>query len=133
MTGSDLLLDAWAWVEIFRGSQQGVALRRRWFIPARYRLHTSAITVAELGAKLAQDGEAGRIPAIVAAIRAAGRIHDVVTDIAQKAGPLRLRLRETDSSASLADALVLATARTIGARILTRDPAFRDQPEVVPI
>ncbi|MFZ0830845.1 MAG: PIN domain-containing protein [Thermoplasmata archaeon] len=131
MIGSDILLDTWAWWELLRGSRNGAVIRRRFLRPSGVRLHTSTITVGEISAKLASMGEARRIDGVIAAIRRAGRLHDVTTDLARTAGILRVELRKSDAQASLADGIVLATARSLGARLISADAAFRGQSDVV--
>lgn len=125
MTGSSVLLDTWAWWEILSASSTGDRLRRRYLEAPNRRVHTSAITVAELSIKLAALGQSSRVPAIVASLRAFSELHDVTPEIAQAAGPLRSELRRRAPHAGLADALVLATAQRLAARLVSADAAFR--------
>lgn len=125
MTGSSVLLDTWAWWEILSGSSTGDRLRRRYLEAPNRRVHTSVITVAELSIKLAALGQSNRVPAIVASLRAFSELQDVTPEIAQAAGPLRSELRRRAPQAGLADALALATAQRLGARLVSADAAFR--------
>ncbi len=131
MTESDLLFDTWAWWEYLHQTAVGVSLRRRFVERGSFRLHTSSITLAELSARLHADGVATRIAAACGAIRRTSHLWDVTADIAQDAGPARAKLRESSSSASLADAIIYVTARRAGSRIVSADPAFQDVPGVV--
>jgi predicted nucleic acid-binding protein len=131
MTGSDVLLDTWGWWEVFRGSSEGAVIRRRLLGSDQVRLHTSAISVGEIVAKLASLGATDRIDAVLGVIRRAGPLHEVTVELAREAGLLRAVLRKADARASLADGIVLATARHLGARLVSADPAFRGQPDVV--
>jgi predicted nucleic acid-binding protein len=131
VTASDVVLDTWGWWEVFRGSTQGAVIRREFIGSDGVRLHTSAITVGEVTAKLASMGASARIDPVLGAIRRAGPLHDVTTELARTAGLLRAELRKSDSRASLADGIVLATARSLGARLISADPAFRGQPDVI--
>ncbi len=131
MTEFEVVLDTWAWWELFRGSRQGASIRRRFFRSGSVRLHTSTITVGELSAKLASMGESRRIDPVLGAIRRAGPVHDVTAELARAAGLLRAELRKLDSHASLADGIVLATARALGARLISADPAFRGLPDIL--
>ena len=56
MTASRVVLDTWAWWEILRGSSKGANLQRRYLEPEGTRVFTSAITLAEVAAKMASEG-----------------------------------------------------------------------------
>jgi predicted nucleic acid-binding protein len=121
---SDFLFDTWAWWEYLHGSAVGTSLRDRYVLNKRFRVHTSAITLGELSAKLTSDGAHERVAPACGAIRRLSHIWDVTSDIAQEAGPAREELRQTAKTASLADALILVTSRRAGARLVSGDPAF---------
>lgn len=110
MTASEVLLDTWAWREVLSATATGERLRRRHLGPKGRRVNTSALTLAEIGAQLAERGHADRLPSVVASLRAFGELHDVTPEIAQAAGPLRRDLRRRARHAGLIDALILATA-----------------------
>ncbi len=129
MTGYRVLLDTWAWWEILRGSSKGADLQKSYLEPEGTRVFTSSITLGEIAAKMASEGQRGDIPLVVASIRRESEIVDVSPEIAVSAGVLRQDLRKTDSQASLADAIVLSTARDLEAILISADPAFADQPD----
>ncbi len=133
MIASEVLLDTWAWWEILFDTPLGRRLRRRYLGRANVRVHTSVLTIAEIGAKLAARGEARRLGPILGALRSMGPIHEVTATVAEAAGPLRQDLRRLRPDASLVDALVLATARAVGARLVSGDGAFKGVPDVVQI
>lgn len=131
MTGSDVLLDTWAWWEMLFATEVGARLRRRYLGRPNVRVHSSVLALAEIGAKLAASGEADRIAAMSASLKSLSRFHDVSPEIAQAAGPIRAELRRRDPNASLVDALVLCTARRLGARLVSSDRAFKGLAGVV--
>jgi predicted nucleic acid-binding protein len=131
VTGSDVLLDTWAWWELLRGSKKGAAIQRRFLRSGRIRVHTSAITIGEITAKLASMGERGRVDIVLGSIRRTGPIHDVTVEVARTAGLIRAVLRKSAREASLADGIVLATARSVGAQLVSADSAFKGQPDVL--
>ena len=131
MTESDVLFDTWAWWEYLFQTSTGAALRQRFVEGDRFRLHTSAISLGEIGARLIEDEAGERVETTCGSIRRMSRVWDVTADIAQEAGPARARLRKVERSASLADAIVFVTARKAGARIVSADPAFRGLPDVI--
>jgi predicted nucleic acid-binding protein len=124
VSDSDLLFDTWAWWEYLQGTAVGTSLRNRYVVDNRFRIHTSAITLGELSAKLAADGALERVAPACGAIRRLSHLWEVTPDIAQEAGPVRVELRRTSKKASLADALILVTSRRAGARLVSGDPAF---------
>lgn len=123
--GGSVLLDSWAWIEILRDSATGRRLRRRYVGAPGVRAHTSVLTLAEIGAKLAAEGHQERIGPTAASLRYHGDMEEVTAADAQAAGPLRALLRKRSPGAGLVDALILATARRLGARLVSADPAFR--------
>ena len=124
MSESDLLFDTWAWWEYLFGTETGNALRRRFLEDRKWRIHTSAISLGEISAKMASSGARDRIVPACGAIRRLSHLWDVNADIAQEAGILRQELRRTRETASLADAIILVTSRRAGARLVSGDPAF---------
>lgn len=131
MSDSDLVFDTWAWWEYLHETRTGTSLRRRYGNPDRFRLHTSAISLGEIAARLVTDGARDRVGMVCGAIRRVSRTWDVTADIAQEAGRVRSRLRERTGSASLADAIILVTAQRAGARIVSADPAFSAVPGTI--
>lgn len=129
MTDSDVVLDTWAWWEVLRASEQGRSIRRRFLGRTDIRAHTSVITIGEITAKLVSMGALPRVDPILGSIRRAGPLHELTADLARAAGVLRADLRKADPSASLADGIVLATARVLGARLVSAAPAFEGQAE----
>jgi len=89
---------------------------------------TSALAIAELASL---EGR-GRLPAGIAEdFVATLRVEPVLREDALAGGRLHGRLRSTrGSKASLVDALMLATARRIGARLVTLDGDLGDEADV---
>lgn len=131
MTGSEVLLDSWAWWEILNGTPAGRALQVRYLASKHVSVHTSAITIGEVVAKMIRLGNVDDSARILQSLRAAGALHDVTPDLAAEAGLLRSVLRKRDPDASLTDAIVLTTARRLGATLVSRDRAFKGEPDVV--
>ncbi|MCI4325635.1 MAG: PIN domain-containing protein [Thermoplasmata archaeon] len=130
MTASRVLFDTWAWWEVLRGSPEGAALQRRYLDSEGTDVLTAAISLGEISAKLSSDGAEESIPATINSVRRASAIVDLTGELAVEAGVLRTRLRKRSKSASLADAIVLATARQNGARLISIDRAFAGEPDV---
>jgi predicted nucleic acid-binding protein len=130
VTASKVLFDTWAWWEVLQGSADGAALRRRYLDESGLQVLTAALSLGELSAKLSSEGAPDSVPLTVTSIRNASTIVDLTGELAVEAGLLRTRLRMRAKSASLADGIVLATARQQGARLISVDRAFAGEPDV---
>jgi predicted nucleic acid-binding protein len=134
VTGSEVLFDTWAWWEVLEGSPAGAKLRRRYLNgDSKTKVLTSTITLAELSARLSAAGHEEVIESAIISLRNFSTVIDVTADLAVRAGPLRTALRKRDRSASLADALVLVTARDRGATVISADTALVGEPDVTPV
>lgn len=131
MTASDALLDTSAWWEILHGTPAGRSLAKKHMEGGR-RPHASALTLAELAAKLGQMAvPAERVEEVLLSVRVHGQVHPVSAEIAERGGLLRAELRKADASASLADAIVLATAQELAVPLVSNDAAFQGRRGVV--
>ena len=130
MTASKVLFDTWAWWEVLQGSEKGAALERRYLDASGIHVVTSAITLGELAAKLASQGAGAAISLAINSVRNASEVAEVPGDLAVEGGLLRAQLRKRSRSASLANAIVLATARQMGARLISADKAFNGELDV---
>jgi len=128
---SDLLFDTRAWWEYLRASPVGESLRHRYLRGGAHRIHTSVITLAEISAKLWSEGHGDRVSATLGSIRRLSHVWEVDADIAQDAGAIRVELRKSLETASLADAIILVTSRRAGARLVSGDRAFTGVPGVI--
>jgi predicted nucleic acid-binding protein len=130
VTASKVLFDTWAWWEVLRGSGVGAALQRRYLGAPGVQVLTAAISLGELSAKLSSEGSGESISPAVSSIRRASAVLDLTAELAVEAGILRTQLRKRSKTASLADGIVLATARQNGARLISGDQAFSGEPDV---
>jgi predicted nucleic acid-binding protein len=126
----DVLFDTWAWWEYLGGTPTGKRLARRYVSRPGLRLHTSILSLAEISAKLASAGQSVRTRAVLSRIEARSHVHAVPRDVVEGSGAVRAALRRRDPAASVLDALILATARHVGATLISADPAFAGEPDV---
>lgn len=132
MTGRTVVLDTWAWFEVLDGTPRGAVVAKRYLADESVRIVTVDISLAEASAVLQERGHAERIPAVLDDIIAASdEVVPITRDDAIRAGPLRAELRKASKDASLADALLLAIARNRNAALISSDPAFQGQPDVI--
>jgi predicted nucleic acid-binding protein len=130
VTASKVLFDTSAWWEVLQASAVGASLQGRYLDATGIQVLTSAIALGELSAKLSAAGAMGSVSPTVSSIRRASVVVDLTGELAVEAGILRTRLQKRSKSASLADGIVLATARDNGARLVSNDRAFAGEPDV---
>lgn len=122
------IIDAYAWIEYLIGSKAGEKVRSI-LDSESSEIYTCAVTVAEVISKIAREGQNFEVAYDV--ITSNSRVICVDEEISKKTGLLHSQMRETTKDFGLADAYVLATARGIGAKILTGDPHFKGVKEAV--
>ena len=115
-----IVADAYAWVEYLDGTTRGEKLRN--LLEGGTDMYTSAVTLAEVVSKAARtsrDHETART-----VMRGNSTIVEADGELSCEAGILHAEIRRTIRDFGLADAYVLATARRLGAKVLTGDPHF---------
>ena len=129
VSASAVVFDSWAWWEVFHATPAGKALDRKYLGDKRVVV-TPTLAIAELSAKLHRVGRRNEGERIAAWIGAYGRTQVLDEEAATHAGRLLEHLREGHRDASLADAIMLATARTLGLPLISADAAFAGTPDV---
>jgi predicted nucleic acid-binding protein len=109
---SDHLLDTCVLIDYLRDREAAVEVIRR--LPKRPSV--SVVTIAELYAGVRNEQERDRIEALPALLD----VRDVDLEIARLAGSYRLQYRG-NHGVGMPDALIAATARIHGARLVTRN------------
>lgn len=133
--GLTLIVDSFAWVELFSGRPAGLGARNR--IAEADRVLTPDIVLAELARKFSRDGfPASQIAANLRSVAVLSDIVPIGAEIAITAVEADRELRRNAKRRSLpnpglADAIVLAVARTFSGRVLTGDSHFESLPETV--
>jgi predicted nucleic acid-binding protein len=130
VTGSKVLFDTCAWWEVLQGSAEGATLQRRHLDAPGVQVLTAVISLGELSVKLSSQGSPDSISPAVNSIRRSSVVLDLTPELAVEAGVLRTRLRKHSKTASLADGIVLATARRNGAQLISNDRAFTGETDV---
>lgn len=132
MTGRAIILDTWAWFEVLDGTPRGTVIAKSYLADESVRIITVDISLAEASAVLQERGHAQRISGVVDDIIAASdEVVPITREDAIRAGPLRAELRKAAKDASLAASLLLAIARNRDAGLISCDPAFKGQPDVM--
>ncbi len=124
------MVDAYAWIEYLDGTARGARVRD--FIEESHNhSFTSAVTLAEVVSKFARKGRDVKLA--LRALEDNSTILPVDAGLAKLAGEVHAEVRKRVHDFGLADAFVLATARSRLSKVLTGDPHFRGLQETVMI
>ena len=120
-----IMIDASAWIELIEGTELGRRVQK--YLDDCDCL-TSSLTVAEVCSKARRKGnyEEAAFQSMTTT-----DIIPLTGEIAKTAGMLHAYHHEKNSKFSMGDAVILATARKLGAKILTKDTDFRNIPEAI--
>jgi len=122
-----MLLDSFAWMEYFMGTQEGEKIRR--FVDDDIQLYTSPIVIAEIYSKsLRTDGNAEERKDFIIKRCALIVLDDI---IAVEAAKIHAEMKIKTPDFGLADALILASARNRKIKVVTGDPHFKDFKDAV--
>jgi predicted nucleic acid-binding protein len=116
------IVDAWAWIEYFRGTEYGAKLNDLFEDPAN-DIYTCAITVAEITSKTAREDR--DVEAAYDLLMSNSQIIKLDEQISKQAGLLHCKMRQTSKDFGIADAFILAAANKLEAKIITGDPHFK--------
>ena len=127
---SRVLIDTYAWVEYFRGREEG--RRARSYIESDAEVITPTIVLAELSDLYRRSGkveiwEKERRNTV----EVLSRIVPLSPDSADEAGRIKMEMREKRSNFPLADGMILAITREIGGKVITGDGHIRSLPEAI--
>ncbi len=123
----DAVVDAYAWIEYFRGSRKGEKVKA--YIEGG-RTATPVIVIAELADKYVREG-LGAWKTDLDYILSNSTIAELSVEIASKAGHTKNAMRKEQAGFGIADAIILETARAFKTKVLTGDPHFRGLKEAI--
>lgn len=130
-----IVIDAYAWIEFFTGSEEGRRVKE--MLESADEVYTPDTVLAEIARKYIREGADGKtVEARLEIISAVSNISYIDAELALEAARCYLELaakaRETKLNLpSLFDAIVLATGRTLKSKIVTGDEHFKNLPETV--
>ncbi|MEM2729812.1 MAG: type II toxin-antitoxin system VapC family toxin [Candidatus Korarchaeum sp.] len=130
-----IVLDTYGWVEIFIGSEDGERVRR--IVEESEEVYTPTIVLAEVARKYLREGFGeDEILERLDVIDYSSEVVPIDKRIALEAAKCYLELterakREKLRDPSLFDAIILATARVLGAKLLSGDEHFKGMDEVI--
>lgn len=122
------VLDSFAWVEYFRGTKKGETVKE---CLEEGGCITPTIVLAELSDVYERE-ENSHWEKDLAFIMSKTTIADLDRETASEAGKIKNEVkRQQEPKFGLADAIVLATARKLAAKVLTGDQHFKKLPETI--
>jgi len=120
------IIDAYAWIEYFKASKQGEVAKK--FIENEHSV-TPTIVISEISRKLSQQIQIGKETCEGSAqrldfIRDTTRIADLDFETAAEVGKITQELKSQTKDWSLADLIILCTARNLSGKVVTGDEHF---------
>ncbi|MBO3841805.1 MAG: type II toxin-antitoxin system VapC family toxin [Candidatus Brockarchaeota archaeon] len=124
----EYVIDAYAWIEYFRGSKPGEEAKH--YIEEENSA-TPTIVIAELSRKLLKEVGRGveTIEGRRTKLEFIGTITEIIDlsrDIAELSGEIDIERKDKVRNWGLADSIILATARKSNAKVVTGDKHFAD-------
>ncbi|MBS3081019.1 PIN domain-containing protein [Candidatus Pacearchaeota archaeon] len=117
----EYIIDSYAWVEYFKGSNQGKIARD--FIENKQSA-TSVITIAELSEKY--EREQRKFDEDFSFIISQTKIIELNTELSILAGKINNENKKKIKNWGMADSIILATAKIKNAKVVTGDEHFRN-------
>lgn len=120
-------IDSSAWIEYFNGSSIGEKVSE--IISSEEEIFILSINIGEVISFLRRENKNFHI-AYESMIKRA-KIFDITPRIAKDSGIMHAEKRTIGSSFSLADSLIINSAKSIQAHVLTKDNHFKDFKEAI--
>ncbi|MEM3697400.1 MAG: PIN domain-containing protein [Candidatus Bathyarchaeia archaeon] len=124
-----VVIDAYAWIEIFIGSQKGEKAKE--ILQKAEEAYTPDIVLAEIARKYMREGAKEQtIHERLKTIEETSEITPIDKETAIESAKCHMQLTEKTKkeklkAPSLFDAIILATAKTLNAKIITGDEHFK--------
>jgi len=118
---SRTVVDSWAWIEYFDGSERGRAVEAK--LKESKEIWTSAVSLAEIVSRYRRRHLDESRPLEV--LLSLSRVGTPTSDDSREAGKIHAEVKSRSRNFGLGDAFVLQLARKLDATVLTGDPDFR--------
>jgi predicted nucleic acid-binding protein len=135
VTAAKIVIDAYAWIEFFIGSEKGRRVKE--IIEDADEVYTPGTVLAEIARKYLREGvDDETVDARLESISAASNIVHIDPELASEAARCYIEMaakarKSKLNTPSLFDALVLAAGRLLKAKVLTGDEHFKNLSETV--
>ena len=120
-----MILDTWAWVEMFEQSRVGLQIRSQ--LPSA-GIYASALTLAEIVVWCERNGKNPEI--CLRAIKGTASILDATSQNCEAAGTNFGMLRKIVPGIGMVDVIIYTQATMNGFELVTGDPHFKKLPNV---
>lgn len=117
----EYVIDSYAWIEYFRGTEKGKSAKK--FIEEKSNA-TSAMTLAELSEKYKRESK--EFNEDLNFMISKTKIIAIDVDLAILAGKINCENKKKIKNWGMADAIILATANLLNAKVVTGDEHFRN-------
>ena len=117
----DYVIDSYAWIEYFRGSEEGKITKE--FIENK-TCATCSITIAELSEKYSREKKEFAMD--LHFIISKNKIVNLDKDIAGLAGQINFENKKKIKNWGMADSIILATSNLLNAKVVTGNEHFRN-------
>ena len=127
---SKVLFDTYAWIEYFRGSEEGEVVKK--YIESDFEVLTPTIVLAELSDKYRRIGKGVQWEddrREIVELRS--RIVTLSSDSADGAGMLKKEMRKEYGDYPLSDGMIMCIAKESGCKVLTGDKHMRESEETM--
>ncbi len=118
-----VLVDSWAWMEYVKGSPSGLKAKR--YIEGEEEIIVCSINIAEVYRRLLQDMPR-QADELIDFMLKTSFVIPLTVELALQAAKIKHEIK-----LGMADAIVLATAKFHGAKILTGDDDFKGKENVI--
>jgi len=115
------VVDSYTWIEYLRGSKAGEKAKR---LIEEGQAATATITIAELREKYAREGWPYFDDDLLF-ITSSTILVNLTKDVAVKAGEINAAMKAKVKGWGMADSILLATAQTANAKVITGDRHFK--------
>lgn len=123
----EYVIDSYAWIEYFRGTESGRRARRS---VESETAATSALSLAEMKEKYLRE-KWQTFEEDIAFITSKTSVANVDRETALLASALNYERKAKVKNWGMADSIILATARVVSAKVVTGDRHFEGLPEVI--
>jgi predicted nucleic acid-binding protein len=121
-----MLLDTYAWVEYFRGTEKGGEVKN---LLAKEQCFSCAISLAELSQWVESENLGEK--KVIETVKKLSIIINLDNDLLEAAGKLNYHMKKTAKNFGMIDAIILATAKAYGLKIVTGDRHFENENSVM--
>ncbi|MAG02632.1 PIN domain nuclease [Candidatus Pacearchaeota archaeon] len=121
-----IILDAYAWIEYFRASDEGEKVKK---LLENNESYTLSVNLAEVISKIKRIG--GDVEGPYKVIIANSKILELNSSMAREGGLLHAEIYNKVKDMGIADCLLLQAARSINAKIVTGDRHFKEFREAI--